>query len=103
MPDFDLSYVLLGASGGLLPDAIRFARQRYEGFPQWFRRPGYWVGLLVLVLLGALAAWLGEAKDWKAALAMGFAAPEVISRLLGSDQPTVRDVGGFPIRKWWSK
>jgi hypothetical protein len=103
MPNFHLSYVVLGAVGGLLPDAIRFARNRHKGFPQWFSKLGYWVGLLVLVCLGGVAAWLGKAADWQSALAMGFAAPEVVSRLIGSEQPTFKDVGGFPIRRWWSR
>jgi hypothetical protein len=60
MPEFSLGLVALGAFGGILPDAIRFARNRQQGFPGWFRKIGYWVGLAVLVALGALAAWLGK-------------------------------------------
>jgi hypothetical protein len=105
VPAFHLQWFLLGAGGGLLPDAIRFAKNRQGGFPAWFRKLGYWIGLLVLVGLGGVAAWLGGATEWKSALAMGFTAPEVISRMLGTDKPTVRgrSVGGFDIRRWWSR
>jgi hypothetical protein len=103
MPNFDIALVALGALGGLLPDAVRFAKKRQEGFPGWFRKPGYWVGLAVLVVLGALAAWLGQASNWQAAIAMGFTAPEVITRLFGSDSAQTRGVGGFNIFRWWSR
>ena len=102
MPDFHLGFFALGAFGGLLPDAIRFAKNRQDGFPGWFRKVGYWVGLAVLVALGALAAWLGQAHDVQSAIALGFTAPEVLSRLFGSPDNQTRGVlGGFPIRSWW--
>jgi hypothetical protein len=102
MPDVDMMFIALGAVGGLLPDAIRFAKQRQEGFPEWFRKIGYWVGLLVLVALGAFAAWLGQATNWQSALAMGFGAPELISRVLGSEKAQDRG-NGFPVRRWWGQ
>jgi hypothetical protein len=103
MPHLDWTFVALGAVGGLLPDLIRFVKDRQKGFPDWFRKVGYWVGLLLLVVLGGFAAWLGGAKTWQAALAMGYAAPEIISRLVGSDSPDLRGFGGFSLRKWWAK
>jgi len=104
MPGFEWPMIALGAAGGLLPDAIRFAKERHQGFPEWFKKGGYWIGLTVLVLLGALASWLGGADEWRAALAMGFAAPEVLSRLLATDEPQLKGDGeGFNIRYWWSK
>jgi hypothetical protein len=103
MVPIDWTFVAFGAVGGLLPDAIRFAKNREKGFPDWFRKIGYWAGLLVLVLLGGFAAWLGRANSVQAALAMGYAAPEILSRLLGDDAPTLRGAEGFELRKWWAR
>lgn len=105
MPDFDAGFVALGVVGGAMPDVLRFVKQRHEGFPQWFSKAGFWVGFLLLLVLGGLAAWLGGADDWQAALALGYAAPEFISRVLAGDPVTIMgtDDEGFPIRKWWSK
>src|SRR5262245_6856288 len=72
MPEFSTTFFTLGAVGGLLPDAIRFAKGRHKGFPEWFLYWGYWFGLAMLVVLGGLAAWLGEAQNWKSAIALGF-------------------------------
>lgn len=104
MPPFNGLWVGLGAFGALLPDAIRFAKHRQDGFPEWFKKPGYWAGLIVLVVLGAVAAYFGQAVEWKAAVAMGYGAPEFLSRLVAKD--TVEFKGeskGFPLRKWWSQ
>jgi hypothetical protein len=102
IPHFDPGFVAMGAFGGLLPDLVRFAKGRQKGFPGWFRLPGYWFGLAALVLLGGLAAWFGQANTWQASIAMGFAGPEVISRLFGSDRAGLRSFGGFAIRRWWT-
>jgi hypothetical protein len=103
MPEFHAGLVGLGALGGLLPDVIRFAKNRQNGFPEWFKKPGYWVGLAVLVVLGGLAAWLGQATDLKTAIAFGFSAPEILSRLFADPTPIkARNIGGFPIRSWWA-
>lgn len=104
MPEFRLSMAIVGALGGLLPDVLRFIKGRHEGFPNWFRKGGYWVGLALLVVLGGVAAWLGNAKQWQAALALGFGAPEFFSRLAGSESATVRGSGsGFALRRWWAR
>ncbi len=104
MPDFNTGFVVLGALGGILPDAVRFAKKKEEGFPEWFRSLGYWAGLGVLVVLGGAAAWLGQAQDWQSAISMGFAAPEIISRLFGSESAAIHGTGnGFPLRRWWTK
>ena len=103
MAPIDWTFVAFGAVGGLLPDAVRFAKNRQQGFPDWFRKIGYWAGLLLLVVLGGFVAWLGRANSVQAALAMGYAAPEIVSRLGSSDTPNLRGVGGFELRKWWAR
>jgi hypothetical protein len=103
MPDFDAGFAAVGAVGGALPDVLRFIKGRHEGFPEWFKKPGFWVALLALVLLGAAAAWLGEANAWQTALALGYAAPEFFSRLAAGEQVTLRSADVFPIRRWWNQ
>ncbi len=103
MPNLNWTLVSFGALGGLLPDLVRFVKNRQKGFPEWFSKVGYWVALLFLVILGGLVAWLGGAGSWKAALAMGYAAPEIISRLAGSESPDLRSLAGFEVRKWWAR
>jgi len=104
MPAFVGLFVVVGAFGGLLPDLIRFVKEKEKGFPEWFSKPGYWVGLGVLVVLGGLAAWLGQATKWQSALAMGYGAPEFLSRLIAKDSVTMKGAaGGFPLRKWWAQ
>jgi len=102
VPAFDADLVLIGCVGGLLPDVLRFVKQRYRGFPDWFSKAGYWVGLLLLVLIGGGAAWLGQASDWKAALAMGFGGPEFFSRLVSTGPGTRGSTRDAFIRKWWA-
>src|SRR4051794_20738137 len=99
MPDFNNVLVALGALGGLLPDVIRFVKGREKGFPEWFRLIGYWIGLALLVVLGGLAAWLGQATDWQSAIAMGYAGPEIVSRLFSSENAQTRGLIDFPLRK----
>jgi len=104
MPPFNGMFMGLGVFGALLPDAIRFAQGRQDGFPRWFAKPGYWAGLFVLLALGAAAAYFGQPGDWKAAIAMGYGAPEFLSRLFAKDAVQVK--GGadeFPVRRWWSR
>lgn len=103
MPAFNGFFVTIGVLGGLLPDLIRFVKGRHKGFPDWFSQPGYWVGLLILLVLGGIAAWLGQPSQWKQALAMGYAAPEVLSRLVGDDALIVKEGSRFPLLKWWAK
>jgi hypothetical protein len=108
MPEFNQSMFWLGVAGGALPDVLRIIKQRYTGFPEWLAQPGYYVGLLLLLALGGLAAWLGGATEWKSALAMGFTAPEVISRLVSAQGDATRGgwtrgmFAGFPLRSWWA-
>jgi len=107
MPEFTPFIFWLGVVGGAVPDILRFVKGRYRGFPEWFMRPGYWVALVVLMALGGAAAWLGGATDWKSAVAMGFTAPEVLSRMFSTRGQQKRDsvsrnTLGFPVRDLWA-
>jgi len=53
--------------------------------------------------LGGFAAWLGGAKATKEALAYGFGAPEIVSRLLSAKAITLGRPGvGDSLRRFWA-
>src|SRR5829696_5359246 len=98
----DWKIIALGCVGGAIPDAIRFINNRYSvELPEHYASVNFWVGFLLLVILGGAAAWLGGAKEVQAALAYGFAAPEIISRSLSSGPITLSKPSSI-IRRWWS-
>jgi hypothetical protein len=105
MPTTDWTMILIGCAGGLIPDALRIIKNRHEPqVPEYLRSVAFWMGLLLLVILGGLAAWLGEAANVKQALAYGYAAPEFISRILsgGGTIASATGVGGkLGLRQWW--
>jgi hypothetical protein len=95
--------VLLGCAGGALPDIVRIVQNRREPtLPEYLKSANFWLGFALLLILGGLAAWLGEAKIAKEALAYGFGAPEIISRLLASPTTNRGPSGGMSTRRWWS-
>jgi hypothetical protein len=98
--------IVWGCVGGVLPDAIRLIKGRYNDTPGYLKAPMFWVGLLLLIGLGGFVAWLAGAKEIKEALAYGYGGPEVLTRLLsvkdGSGQ-TDRGVGNFRLLQAWSK
>jgi hypothetical protein len=103
----DVSLIVLGGVGGLIPDAIRIVRKMHApATASYLKTPIFYVGLLLLVGLGCLAAWIGGAADPKQALAYGYGAPEFFSRLGGSDQGgglSSGPGGGFQmLRNWWA-
>ena len=62
MPSTDWMMILIGCAGGLIPDALRIIKNRPDPkVPEYLRSVTFWIGLLLLVILGRLAAWLGEA------------------------------------------
>jgi hypothetical protein len=97
--------ILIGCAGGLIPDALRIIKNRHEPqVPPYLRSVTFWMGLLLLVVFGGLAAWLGQAADVKQALAYGFAAPEFISRILSGGEVVAasgKGSGNLGLRAWW--
>jgi hypothetical protein len=99
----DWMMVVGGCVGGAIPDAIRIVQGRYSGpLPGYVWTVNFWLGFILLLLLGGFASWLGDAKAIKEALAYGFAAPEIISRLLSSSTPPTLGGPGGTIRHFWS-
>jgi hypothetical protein len=99
--------IIFGCVGGLLPDIIRIIKNHPSpSLPDYIKSASFWIGLFMLVILGALAAWILEASSVKQALAYGFAAPELISRILadqaGNALALASGPGGFGLRKWWA-
>ena len=91
--------ILLGCAGGALPDVIRIIQNRHQNeLPDYVYSLDFWIGFLLLGY-GGLAVWFGAASDAKEALAYGFGAPEIISRLLSSPPITLRDTTDR-IRRW---
>jgi hypothetical protein len=106
----------IGCAGGVVPDLVRFAKARYEtSIGDYFTRWNFWVGLLVLVALGGLAAAFGGASNATEALVYGYAAPEFFSRLVSKQglpttpQASLEAVAEanptreqFSVRRWWT-
>jgi hypothetical protein len=105
MPTTHWTMILIGCAGGLIPDVLRIIKNRYEPkVPEYLRSVTFWLGLLLLVIMGGLAAWLGEAANVKQALAYGFAAPEFISRILSGGEAgadATQGGGKLSLREWW--
>lgn len=100
-----LAIVVLGCVGGLVPDVLRLVKTRYKKrLPAYLRYLNFWVGVVLLIAIGGLAAWLLAAQDPKDALAYGFAAPELLSRLLATSVKEVdRGEAKFNLREWWAE
>jgi hypothetical protein len=96
--------IAFGCIGGLLPDVLRLIKARHETPPGYFKNAMFYVGVMLLVALGGFAAWLLGAGDYKEAVAYGFTAPELISKLGADKNPDRGDEvpGGFSLRKWWA-
>lgn len=123
MPELDINWwiVFVGCCAGLLPDIVRFAKDRHNlPPPEYLRSWTYWVGLLFLVFLGGLATALAGVTTEPQAIATGYAAPEFISKLVSQQgQSTVKDKRSppvlpgpapaseapqkFSLRNWWAK
>jgi hypothetical protein len=84
MPQVNWTLIIFGCVGGLLPDILRIIQDRYNlTIAAYFKSPMFYISLILLALLGGFSAWLLGAADVKQALAYGFGAPEIISRVLG--------------------
>ena len=103
--------LVYGALGGLIPDAIRLVRSRHDpALPPYLKSAGFYLGLVFCVVLGALASWMLGATDVRQALACGFSAPEILTRLLSKTDGVPRSalepaVARRPmaLREWWGR
>ena len=104
MPVFNSTMFILGVFGGALPEITRIIRSRRSGkFPNYYKTLKFWLGVLFLLALGGLAAWLLAAKDLQSAIAFGYAAPELFTRLSANSDGADRSAQDeFHLRSWWS-
>jgi hypothetical protein len=104
MAPFNLSLFVLGCGAGLLPDALRIIKNRHEPqLPAYLRAANFWLGVVLLAALGGIVTWALGAQSVKEALAYGFAAPEIISRLAAKYVAEVdRGEAAFDLRQWWA-
>jgi len=94
---------IFGLVGGAIPDVIRLIQGRYaETLPNYLKNLNFWLGFAFLVATGGLVAWLGKSQSIQAALAYGFAAPEILSRLLSTSTPSNLSLPGRTLRHFWS-
>jgi hypothetical protein len=81
--------VLAGVAGGAFPDILRVIRLRHEPDKASYLRTGtFWLGFALLLFAGGVAAYLTNQTTpltIVTALAVGFTAPEVLSRFFGAD------------------
>lgn len=106
MPLFNLTYVILGCIGGILPEALRIIKNMHnEELPSYLKRLSFWLGFLLMIIIGGFAAWIFEAENIKEALIYGFAAPEFFSKLASkkpeSTDRAATDKVKFSLREWW--
>jgi hypothetical protein len=99
-------YEMVGLScvGGILPDVLRIIAARYDGPPKYLEKPFFWISLFLLVLLAGGTALLVKPTGTVEALAVGFGAPEVISKLLSrpSDRGDGKTSLVADLRSWWA-
>ena len=118
--NLELSTFLLGFLGGLIPDLLRMVGSRYEKAPDYLFRAYFWISLLLLGLIGGgTALWSLTSQSALSpvnALAVGFSAPAIISKLLSTSPPSPPGgaspgVRGTPperasiaskLRSWWA-
>lgn len=82
--------ILYGLIGGLLPDVIRMINNRYNpSLPNYFKSVNFYIGLVLLILLGGGAAYLLKPDGIIETLAVGYSAPQLVSSILAQKTPPV--------------
>lgn len=100
----DTTMILLGCAGGLLPDILRLVKGRHDpNIGDYWKSWSFRLGLFFAVVLGGLAVYLIKPTQVVEALAIGFSAPEILSRIFAKEQPSRdRDGGEMNMRTWWA-
>ncbi|MGH7741604.1 MAG: hypothetical protein ACRENS_06225 [Candidatus Eiseniibacteriota bacterium] len=103
---FHTEHLIWGVAGGLVPDLLRIIAARTGPVPSYLKSRFFFVSLALLALLGGLAVGLIGAGSPKEAFAIGFAAPEIISRLgaksAGGQAQGMAARGIRSVREWWA-
>lgn len=97
---------VLGAVGGVLPDIIKAIRKRFEPTPAYIKRGWYWVSILFLAVVGAIASIAAHAGTIHEAMAYGAGSFAILTQVVG--QTDEKHLGGADeaspirqIRTWW--
>lgn len=80
-------FFLWGCLGGVLPDLLRLIGERYRGAPHYLKTWFFWYSMVLLVAVAGLATYLLAPSRIVDAVAIGFAAPEMLSSALGQAKP----------------
>src|SRR5882672_9202444 len=96
----------LGFVGGLLPDLLRIIKGKEQKPPDYLKSAFFWICVLIQAAIGGgTAILLTKSDDALKALALGFSAPEILTRLL-SGAAKDRGVGDIGLvakmRAWWA-
>ena len=107
MNNFNLGFVILGCVGGLLPDLLRFMKMKYKSdFPYYLKNGQFWIGFVSQIIVGGLMSWALGANKTIDALIYGYAAPQLISILVGNATSSLsvpsKGKKQFSLRDWLS-
>ncbi|MFM7089368.1 MAG: hypothetical protein ACKOZZ_01025 [Bacteroidota bacterium] len=93
-------FLVFGLVGGAIPDLLRLINNRYQlQIPAYLKSVNFYMGFFFLLILGMVTVQLLDAKSITEALSYGYAAPQIISGLLGNlaktpkNLKTRRDIG----------
>jgi hypothetical protein len=99
--------LVFGALGGAIPDILRLIRERDSDAPAYMKHWWYWLGFALMVIIGALVAWLFGSSKIVDAIAYGIAAPSLLQGLAADRTKEPKLGGGTDIfnglRFWWSR
>lgn len=70
-----------------MPDVLRLIGERYKGAPHYLKTWFFWYSMALLVGVAGLATYLLMPSRIVDAVAIGFAAPEILSSALGQAKP----------------
>ncbi len=108
MPAFDLSLFLFGCLGGVFPEVLRIIRNMHsEDVLSYLAKWQFWLGVVLLIIVGGVTAWVMTAASDKDALVYGYASPQILSQLAGAVAPEPPPHQGpgrkpeFNLFKWW--
>jgi hypothetical protein len=107
-----MEYIIYGCIGGLFPDILRIIKNRYEpSLPNYLKSGNFYLGLVLLILLGGFLVYLKAPEDIIEALAIGYSGPQIFSSLTASvlakkdSNEETRGLGNtfHFISRWWQK
>ena len=104
LPNALLIAALLGAA---LPDFLRIAKGRHASMPGWLKSGFFYLGFVILLILGYSAVRLAYSANpelaFVEALAVAYAAPDFLTKLVSKQGSDNQIASSDPsLRKWWA-